>query len=208
MDIVEYDESTATVHPFKVALVDFKGKRRWSIPSHSDYPADADKQVAGAATALMGLKILSVEGDTQADHEKFGVVDPDPKTLKAGATGVGMRVVIRDKNNKDLLSLIIGKEVPGRPGLRYIRRTGQDPIYTVAVNTANLSTKFDRWIEKNILKMNALDLYRLWLRDYSTGLAMDEQGQVGVEQRKPRRNGPGVLRPRRTAIGNLSKIAK
>jgi hypothetical protein len=182
LEISEYDETTATVHPFQVALLDLKGKRRWSIPSHSDYPADADKQVANAATALMGLQILSVEGDTQADHEKFGVVDPDPKKLKPGATGVGMRVTMRDKNSKDLLSLIIGKEVPGRQGLRYIRRTGQDPIYTAAVNTSNLSTNFDRWIEKNILKMNALDLDRLWLRDYSTGLAMDEQGQVGVER--------------------------
>lgn len=182
LDILEYDESTATVRPFQAALVDFKGKARWSIPSHSDYPADADKQVAGAATALMGLQILSVEGDTQADHEKFGVVDPDPKTLKPGASGVGMRVTIRDKNSKDLLSLVIGKEVPGRPGLRYVRRAGQDPIYTAAVNTANLSTKFDRWIEKNILKMNAWDLNRLWLRDYSTALAMDEQGQVGLER--------------------------
>jgi hypothetical protein len=182
MEIYEYDESTATVHPFQVALIDVKGKRRWSIPSHSDYPADADRQVAGAATALMGLQILSVEGDTQADHEKFGVVDPDPKTLKAGASGVGMRVAIHDKNNKDLLSLIIGKEVPGRPGLRYVRRTGQYPIYTAAVNTANLSTQFDRWIEKNILKMNVLDLHRLWVRDYSTALAIDEQGQVGLER--------------------------
>jgi hypothetical protein len=182
LEITEYDESTATVHPFQVALVDFKGKSRWSIPSHSDYPADAEKQVANAATALMGLQILSVEGDTQADHEKFGVVDPDLKTLKAGASGVGMRVTIRDKTGKDLLSLIIGKEVPGRPGLRYVRRAGQDPIYTAAVSTANLSTNFDKWIEKNILKMNALDLDRLWVRDYSTALAMDGQGQVGVER--------------------------
>ena len=182
LDITEYDESTATVHPFQVAVLDVKGKTRWSIPSHSDYPADAEKQVANAATALMGLKILSVEGDTQADHEKFGVIDPDVKTLKAGATGVGMRVTIRDKSGKDLLSLIIGKEVPGRPGLRYVRRAGQDPIYTAAVSTANLSTNFDRWIEKNILKMSAWDLDRLWVRDYSTALGMDEQGQVGLER--------------------------
>ncbi|MGA2796971.1 MAG: DUF4340 domain-containing protein [Thermoguttaceae bacterium] len=182
LDITEYDESTATVHPFEVALVDVKGKTRWSIPSHSDYPADAEKQVANAATALMGLKILSVEGDTQADHEKFGVIDPDLKTLKAGAKGVGMRVTIRDKSGKDLLSLIVGKEVPGRPGLRYVRRAGQDPIYTAAISTANLSTNFDRWIEKNILKMNAWDLDRLWVRDYSSALGMDEQGQLGLER--------------------------
>jgi hypothetical protein len=167
MEITEYDETTATVHPFEVAQVEFKGKRRWSIPSHSDYPADADKQVASAATALMGLKILSVEGESQADHEKFGVVNPDPKKLKPGAAGVGMKVALRDKNGKDLLSLIIGKEVPDQPGLRYVRRTGQDPIYTATVNTANLSTQFDRWIEKNLLKINAFDMQSVNIRDYS-----------------------------------------
>ncbi len=167
LNITEYDESTATIHPFEVALVEVKGKPRWSIPSHSDYPADAEKQVANAATALMGLQILSVEGDTPADHEKFGVVDPDLKTLKAGASGVGMRVTIRDKSGKELLSLVIGKEVPGRPGLRYVRRTGQDPTYTAAVNTASLSTQFDRWIEKNLLKFNAWDLESVKIHDYS-----------------------------------------
>ncbi len=184
LDITEYDESTATVHPFQVAMVDVKGKPRWSIPSHSDYPADAEKQVANAATALMGLQILSVEGDTPADHEKFGVVDPDPKTLKAGASGVGMRVTIRDKNSKELLSLIIGKEVPGRPGLRYVRRTGQDPIYTAAVSTANLSTQFDRWIEKNLLKFNAWDIQNVQIHDYSVDVlqgAVVQKGEMTLE---------------------------
>ena len=183
LEVVQYDESTATVHPFKVSLEDYKGKRRWSIPSHSNYPADADKQVAGAATSLMGLQILSAEGDTQADHAKFGVVDPDPKTLKAGASGVGLRATIRDNNNKELVSLIIGKEVPGRPGLRYVRRTGQDAIYTALVKTDNLSTKFDLWIEKNLLKFNALDLSRFDIRDYSVDLlrgAVVQKGEISL----------------------------
>ncbi len=30
--------------------------------------------------------------------------------------------------------------------------------------------------------MNAWDLYKLWLRDYSSGLSMDERGRVGVER--------------------------
>ncbi|MGW8256401.1 MAG: DUF4340 domain-containing protein [Thermoguttaceae bacterium] len=182
MEIVEYDEATATLLPFQVALVDIGGKRRWSIPSHYNYPADADRQVAGAATALMGLKILSVEGDTKADREKFGVVDPNPKTLKVGETGVGMKVALRDKDNKDLVSLIIGKEVPGRPGLRYVRRPGQDPIYTVAINTENLSTKFDHWIEKNLLQLKPWNIRKIWLRDYSTALMLNRQGRLGVEK--------------------------
>ena len=58
LEIVEFDEQRGEVHPFQVAQVDVKGKTRWSIPSHDDYPADAKDQVAAAAAGLMGLKIL------------------------------------------------------------------------------------------------------------------------------------------------------
>ena len=96
----------------------------------------------------------------------------------------GLRATIRGNNNKELVSLIIGKEVPGRPGLRYIRRTGQDQIYTVAVSTENLSTKFDRWIEKNLLKFNALDMQQFDIRDYSVDLlrgAVVQKAEISLE---------------------------
>ena len=71
LDIVEFDESTSTLRPFQVAQAVDKGKMRWSIPSHDNYPADAQEQLAGAATALLGLKILDVAGDSPGDHEQL-----------------------------------------------------------------------------------------------------------------------------------------
>ena len=94
----------------------YKGKTRWSIPSHDDYPADAKDQVASAAAGLMGLKILDMVSDNQGDQQEYGVVDPDPKALKLGATGVGTKVIMKDKDGKELLALVIGKEVPDQPG--------------------------------------------------------------------------------------------
>ena len=91
LEIVEFDEDKATVRPFQVKEIESQGKTRWVIPSHDDYPADAKDQVASAAAGLMGLKILEVAGDNQGDQREYGVVDPDPKTLKMGATGVGLR---------------------------------------------------------------------------------------------------------------------
>ena len=58
LEIVEFDETTATLKPFKVAQVN----EEWSIPSHDDYPADAKDHLAEAATGLMGLKPLDVAG--------------------------------------------------------------------------------------------------------------------------------------------------
>ncbi len=163
LEILEYDEQTATVRPFKVALVN----DRWSIPSHDNYPADARDHLASAATSLMQRKVLDVPSDSPGDHAMFGVIDPDPKKLDAGAVGVGKRVTMRDKNDKILLNLIIGKEVPGREGLRYVRVVGQDPVYIVQLKTDKLSTRFEDWIEKDLLKLNSWDIRRVAINDYS-----------------------------------------
>ena len=86
----------------------------WSIPSHSDYPADAKEHMAQAATALLDLKILSVASNNAGDQELYGVVTPDPQKLRPGATGVGTRVTLKD--DKD--------DTAGRPG---DRQGGQGP---------------------------------------------------------------------------------
>src|SRR5438046_2429441 len=55
MEIVKYDEDTSTRHVFKIAhLTDEKGRKLWVIPSHGNYPADANTQLADAASALVG----------------------------------------------------------------------------------------------------------------------------------------------------------
>ncbi len=185
LEIVEFDEDTATVHPFLVKQVEVKGKTRWVIPSHDDYPADAKDQVASAAAGMMGLKILEVAGDQRKDQREYGVIDPDPKTIRVGATGVGERIVMQDKDGKKLLALVIGKEVPDRdrPGLRYVRKVGENPIYVVEINTSKLSTKFDVWIERNLLGITTWDMRRLWFRDYSVdelNAALIQRGDMRI----------------------------
>jgi len=188
LEIVEFDEDTATVRPFQVAQIDVKGKLLWRIPSHDDYPADAKDQMASAAAGLMGLTILDQVSDDQGDQQIYGVVDPDPKVLKVGATGVGEKVVMKNKEGKDLLALIIGKEVPDPSGLRYVRKAGQDPIYIVAAKTDKLSTKFENWIERNLLNINTFDLKQLWLRDHAVdemNMALIQRGEMKVDYTDP-----------------------
>jgi len=171
LEIVKFDEKTASLQPFKVALAN----NRWSIPSHENYPADAKDHLAEAAASLMGLKVLEVASESPGDHGMFGVIAPDPKTLKGGETGVGMRVVMTDKDGKELLNLIIGKEVPGQEGLRYIRRGDQDPVYVVALKTDKLSTRFEDWIEKDLLQLNTWDVKRVSISDYSIDIVQGAQ---------------------------------
>lgn len=177
LEIVQYDESTATARPFKVAQV----KGRWSIPSHENYPTDAKEQLASAASSLMDLKVIRVQSDNRSDHAEYGVVEPGSD---AGTTGVGTRVTVRDKDDKDLLNLIVGKEVPDRPGLRYVRRTGQDPVYVVSLSTEKLSAKFEDWIERDLLKMSSFDVQGVEVHDYMVinvgGLMMDPRSRTAL----------------------------
>ena len=182
LEIVEFDDQRGEVHPFRVAQVEVKGKTRWSIPSHDDYPADAKDQVASAAGGLMGLKIVEKVSDDVGDQREYGVIDP--VTAKPGDTGVGEKVVMKDKSGKELLALVIGKEVPDRPGLRYVRKVGQAPIYIVPAKTDKLSTKFENWIERNLLGINSFDIKRLWIRDYSVDKlrqALVQRGETTIE---------------------------
>jgi hypothetical protein len=81
---------------------------------------------------------------------------------------------------------VIGKEVPGGAGLRYVRKVGQDQICVVKVQTDKLTTKFENWIERNLLGINAWDITRLWIRDYviramEGGLALVQRGDIRLE---------------------------
>ncbi|MBC8871011.1 MAG: Gldg family protein [Planctomycetes bacterium] len=167
LEIVEHDAAIDKPRAFTVAQVD----GRWSIPSHGNYPTDARDQLVAAITDLMDLTVLEVASETRRDHELYGVVDPDPGTLPPGAEGVGLRVTIRDSQANVLLAMIVGREVRDRPDLRYVRRVGQIPVYTVRVNTDKLSTRFSDWIDEDLLKLNPWDIKQVQIRDYSIEMA-------------------------------------
>ena len=58
LEILRYNEELGEIHEFKVAKNGKTGL--WTIPSHSDYPADAEDRIRDVATSLVGLKVLGV----------------------------------------------------------------------------------------------------------------------------------------------------
>ncbi len=176
LEVIKFDEDTATIRPFKVAQVNGV----WSIPSHSNYPADAREHMAEAATALLDLEILGLASESQGDQELYGVITPDPQKLRQGMTGVGTRITLRDDKDNTLADLIIGKEVKDQPALRYVRQADREQIYTVKVKTDRFSTKFEDWIEKDLLKLNAFDVRDVSLSDYSINETPTADGRMGL----------------------------
>ena len=164
LEVVEYDDLNGMVRPFKVARVNGV----WSIPSHENYPADAENQLKQAAVSVMGLKKLNKVSDSPADHVTYGVIDPDAAKLESGAsTGMGKRVTLEDKDGNKLAQFIIGKKDADQPDLHYVRVPGQDRVYLAKVKTDKLSTKFNNWIEEDLLKLNPFDVKEVVINDHS-----------------------------------------
>jgi hypothetical protein len=166
LKIVRFNEDTATLRDFEVAERD----GLWTIPSKSDYPADAARQMAEAATSLMDRKILSVASMSAGDHEQFGVVDPLSPKLEVGQQGVGTHVTMYDVHDEPLADLVIGKAVKDADGQRYVREAGRDIVYVIEIDPTKLSTNFEDWIEKDLLKLNSWDLQQVEIKDYSAEL--------------------------------------
>ena len=177
--IVQFNEDTATLREFEVA----EENGLWTIPSKSGYPADAERQMAEAATSLMDRRILAVVSESAGDHEQYGVVDPLSPKLEAGQKGVGTHVTISDIHNEPLVDLIIGRAVKDAPGQRYVREGNRDIVYVIEVNPEPLATDFEKWIEKDLLKLNSWDVQEVAIKDYSASLqpVMTPQGQLAIQ---------------------------
>jgi len=162
LEVVRYDEDLASVQQFKVAEVN----GMWSIPSHYGYPADAENQMRDAATIVTDLEILGIATELVNEHSLFGVVAPDPDSIEA-QEGVGTLITVQDEKGKDLARLIVGKKVRGNEDQRFVRRASQDRVYVVKIDPDKLSTKFEDWIETDLLEINTFDIKEILIKDYS-----------------------------------------
>lgn len=160
LEVVEYDEETASVQPFKVTFKD----GIWTIPSHYDYPADGKDQLAETAAGVIGLVKSDFRSGNVSDHEACGVIDPLAQS--ASLLGRGKRITIRDKNDQVLADLILGKEVEGRRDLRFVRLPDSKRVY-ITETPLRVSTSFEDWIEPDLLQVDKNDIRKVTLKDYS-----------------------------------------
>ncbi len=170
--IVTFDEETASTHEFEVA----EEEGLWTIPSKQGYPADAVRQMGAAATCLIDREVLRIAAENASQHAELGLVDPTASNLDIETVGVGIRVTLTDIDGAPLADMIIGKQVPETLDQYYVRNANQDVAYVVNLQPDALTTHFDDWIEKDLLKLNSLDIRRVHIKDYSAELVFTLQG--------------------------------
>ena len=165
LELTAFRPESSSVYAFIVKR-DEKGV--WTIPSHGNYPADANDQMGKAAAMLIGLKKDSIVGDAKGRHAEYDLIDPLAEGVET--KGRGKRLKLKDSAGNVLADLIIGKEIEGKAGTYYCRLPEKKRIYKTKLAGA-LSTKFADWIETDLLKAQDFNIQKVTFDNYS----VDEQ---------------------------------
>lgn len=166
LQVLSYDQTKASILPFKV---EFDGKR-WVIPSHHNYPADAQSKMGQAAAAFVGVRKEQVVSDRAADHEALGVLAPDDAA--APLSGRGTRVTIKGEGGAVLADLIVGSATPpvtdesgAQVNRRYVRLPDKNRVYAARFDKT-ISTSMSDWVETDLLQLTGQRITRYLVDRY------------------------------------------
>lgn len=172
IEIVEIDEEELEAKSIEVV----KTEKGWFIrrAGRPDYPANADNQVQDVSSILFGLSILDTASGVAGEHKDFGVLDPSE--AQAGDKGVGKMISLKNSSGSNLAQLIIGRAVDGLGNVHYVRKPGENNVFTAELQNVNdVTTKFVDWVEKDFLDLDKFKVKRVTLDNYEVNLA---QGQL------------------------------
>jgi len=190
------DESTRTTVELKVERVDDPNsphKGLWLIRrAGDDYPTDAKERLGQAATLIGFLQKGSRVSEKKSEQEAYGVVDVDDP-VELDKRGIGTKVKI-GRGSEVLAQLIIGKEDPKATGFHFVRVPGQDAIYRAKISPEKFSTKFEDWIETDLLMLNRFDIQDVVLDNHSVELTPIEQNPFGQVFLRPTRKSGELLK--------------
>ncbi len=165
MEFVRYDSEMGELRNFRVARDRQSGA--WTIPSHAGYPADAEQRMRDAALMLVDLRVLGIASQVPGDHALLGVLEPDRERLRLGDDGVGQLLTFEDAKGERLAGVIVGRTVRGDEEQRFVRVPGQDVVYVVRIDPGQLSTRFQDWIERDLLQLTAWDIEDVTVKNYA-----------------------------------------
>lgn len=181
LEIFAYDDQLGSTTPFRVQFKD----KKWTIPSHNDYPADAEDRLYKTAGAIIGLRKDSFITSSKAEHAEYHVVDPTDEAT--GLRGLGTRVTLYDESNNKVVDLIFGKSVEGKSGFKFVRVVGDDRVFAVKCDDVDLSTRFADWISTDLLNVSSWDMDKVTLKDYRLvekggRLVIDDKGALELSK--------------------------
>ena len=132
-----------------------KGEK-WIVPSKKDFIASNARQISLAASSLIESTVLQEITDEQQAYLDYGVVDPDQHLNTPNRSALGTKIILQDRDLKEIASLIIGTRVKDDPTnlQHFVRIPGQPSVYVINFDEAALQTDFRNWIDPNLFELS------------------------------------------------------
>jgi hypothetical protein len=160
--VVIWDDKLKAAQGIKVE----KKAGEWIIPSHFDYPADAEKRVGDTAGAVLNVPQGQLITSNVTEHAEYGVIDPLDPGSDSSQASIGRRVTLWDTTGAELVDVIIGKQVPNAQ-VHYVRRATESAVYTAEVQPRSLKASFAEWVQVDPLRIADADIRTLAVQPYS-----------------------------------------
>lgn len=181
LEVTAFDDDRGQVETFAVK----QEGSAWVIPSHNNYPADAEDQLKETAGAVLGLQKDAVVAQNADLHAEYGVVDPLDST--GDEESWGTRVKLFDSGGNVVSDLIVGKEVTDKTDFRFVRVPEQDRVYQVKCTDLELTTRFADWINTDLIEDSSFDFDHIEIKDYrlervGNRVRINDQGVVDLSK--------------------------
>lgn len=150
ISIIKYDSDRNGLDRIELR----RSGEKWLIPAKQNFIANNARQISLAVNSLNG-KVLENRSSDQQDHVLYGVVDPLEFESATNRKSLGTKVILQDRNNRELASLIVGdsprNESQQLATKHFVRIPGQPNVYVMEVSTDSLVTDFPRWVNSDLL---------------------------------------------------------
>ncbi|GBC63285.1 hypothetical protein DENIS_4279 [Desulfonema ishimotonii] len=144
-----------------------KGESVWDVQSRSGYPANFEK----IADLVDNLKEMKAGRSFEATDETVARLNlADPAQKDAPKESLGTRITLRDKGEKALGDIIIGKarEAAAGSGGHYVKPVSEQTIYLVDKDFRYIDQKPEMWLKKDFLDIQAGDVEKIICFDAKT----------------------------------------
>ncbi len=131
-----------------------KGEK-WTLPAFGSFTVSNISRISAVINSLSDCRVLQLESDQQTDHLKYQVLDPDDPESANSPSGMGQKITLKDRNQKQLGSLIVGAALTTQDGQlkRFVRIPGEPQVYVVDFDASVLATEFGDWVDPNVLQI-------------------------------------------------------
>jgi hypothetical protein len=140
-------------------------------PRQENFLATQASQISRVINALNNCTVLENRSNNQQDHIEYGVVDPLEFESTANRSSLGTKIVLEDRNKRELASLIVGSTVRTdsrqQAPKNFVRIPGQPNVYVVEFDPTATTTKFTDWVSPNLLQLSeSIPLHSIQILNY------------------------------------------